>query len=350
MAKKYIVQNNSVTEVIYIGGCQSAKGGQKRAIEPKEIIPNAYETDKKLEKTLLQMETSKQGAPIHGLYHDKNYRAREKKRKATIQELIINNFEPRNSCMLTLTFNAENQDHTSYELQDFAADDVDQELMAMLDCLNAEVFSQHYAPEKSTDVVKIHDPNALQATQLSDCNKRFKQFIQRIKYHYPLFKYVAVVARQESGNWHYHLVCNMNFIPFDELHRLWGNGAVYFRAVKKDGLVGLWKAIRYLQKNLKTAHFDLKNENGYLASKGLERDQVFRSWVSAEDAALKLMEKTLKGITPDFSYQTMHEYTGVDKDKVFEKELTATCKYFKYFKDNASLFPKLPNAYRAAEI
>lgn len=339
MATKYIVQDNKITKIVYIGGCQTAKGGRQNVREISDVLQGRTIMNFDEFDFAGAMNQLSAGAPIHGEYHEKNYRAREKKRKQTLEELIINNFEPRNSCMLTLTFSDCGQ--TAEPFEEIANGDLDfeQELIMMADCLN-----HPEGQSKVIDRVKIHNPESKKCYNLTYCNKQFKLFIQRMKYRFPLFRYVAVMAQQDSRKWHYHLVCNLNYIPFDELRALWGNGAVYFRSFKLTGMQGLWKSIRYLQKNMYSA--ELKGAKGYLSSKGLNRNIVYRLWVDKKCPEIEAIEDSLKDAPPSYSYDTIHEYAGMSSDGIFETELTATTKYFQFFKDNSSLFPKLPNAYR----
>lgn len=330
MAEKYIVQNNSITKIVYVGGCQTAKGGRKEPIEPADT----YYQNPNVE---VEHEQPMNAIQICGRYHEKNYRARGKMRKKAVEELILNNFEPRNSCMLTLTFSDCEQTCEEYEIVQPEEMSVEQELYAMSSCLEMQ------PTESTTDKVRVYEPAQAKYKDLAYCNKLFKQFIQRMKYRFPLFRYVGVMAQQDSEKWHYHLICNLNYIPFDELWVMWGNGAVYFKSFKQTGMEGLWKAIRYLQKNMRQA--ELKGEKGYLCSKGLNRNRAFRSWIPNEEAKVDEIKRSLSGIQPSFSYETCHNYHGVDEDGIFETELTATTKYFKFFMSNSSQFPKLPNAY-----
>lgn len=337
MAEKYIVQNNAITQIIYIGGCQNARGGHQEIKEQTDVLQNHNWQDENFDYEMACEELSN-GTRIHGEYHEKNYRARKKKRKQIVEELVFNNFEPRNSCMLTLTFSDCKQNAEVYEEIAVCDLDIEQELIMMANVLN------HPEGQKTiAEPVKIYDPESKKYCELSYCNKQFKRFVQRIKYRFPLFRYVGVMAKQGNGRWHYHLICNLNYIPFDELRTIWGKGAVYFRSFKLTGINGLWKAVRYLQKNM--YHAELEGEKGYLCSKGLNRNIIYRSWVSNEQAQVEAIKKSLTGNTPNHAFETVHNYCGWDETGIWGRELTVRTKYFKFFLSSASLFPKLPNAY-----
>lgn len=165
MAKKYIIQGNAITKVVYIGGCQSAKGGRQKIREQADLIEGRTILDEGINVTGIHEEISK-GTKIHGEYHKKNFRAREKNRKRTVEELIVNNFEPRNACMLTLTFSAYEQ--TAKEYEEIPVDDFG--LIADLDW----VFSESEPPKKNTSPMKLYDPQSNKYCDLSYCNKQFK--------------------------------------------------------------------------------------------------------------------------------------------------------------------------------
>ena len=107
---------------------------------------------------------------------------------------------------------------------------------------------------------------------------------------------------------------------------------------------GFWAAIRYLQKNMQAEADGLKGEKGYLASKGLNRSKVYRSWVEGEREAVRQIEASLKGAEPLYKYQTSHQYEDGASDELFIQDVTATYKYYAYKQDNSDQFPKLPTA------
>ena len=341
MAKKYIVQNAQVLEVVSVHGCQTARGGRRKPIEEEGVYLKENKTlQDKLES--LFPEPKK----LVGKYNEKNHRATLKRRREALQELVVNNFSPFHSAMLTLTFQAEQKEAVTKETASAEQADDWEKLGAMYDLLGSGKLLLDGTAETETvpSDVKVYDPEREKLKQLSHCNALFKKFVQRMKYRYEGFKYVAVAARQENGRWHYHLVCNLTYIPFQQLRDCWGHGAVYFRNFRESGAEGFWAAIRYLQKNMRAEADDLKGEKGYLASKGLNRSKVYRSWVDGEREAVRQIESALRGAEPFYQYQTTHEYEGGAPDGVFVQDVTATYKYYAYRQDNSSLFPKLPVA------
>jgi len=377
MAVKFTVQSNQIVKQILIGGCQTAKGGKKTVIEPADQIRAHIESGGHEELNLLieypelpdqsmfdtsflskaearkvrkiQGQFNEEYYNVHGQlqivgkYHQKNYEARKKKRKAALQELVMNNFTPRNSAMLTLTFGSDKLVPLSVleeETEEVGSDEISLDMEIM------EFYSSFFGDDSKAneDSTKIYTPSGDYA-DLKHCNNQFKKFVQRMVYRFELFKYVGVMSLQENGNWHYHLICNINYIPFNELHELWGNGSVYFASFKKTGMEGMWKSLRYMQKNLRSVNGSLKGEKGYLASKGLQRNKVYRSWEPEEALEVEKLEQTVKDVEHNYSYKTEHNYRGMADDGLHDRELTSTCKYYKYFVNNGDQFPKLPNAY-----
>lgn len=338
MAKKYVVQNAQVMEVVSIHGCHTAKGGRKAPEETARSIDG-----EKAQK----LSPRREAVTLAGRYNEKNYQATIKRRRAQVQELIVNNFNPYHSAMLTLTFGSEKQSSVPEEAP---LDDGD-ELSCFYQLLGAGQLAEGaQLPETAPATVKVYDPAAEKQKQLSYCNALFKKFIQRMKYRYDGFQYVAVAAKQDNGRWHYHLICNLNYIPFQELHSCWGHGAVYFRSFRQSGGAGFWAAIHYMQKNMTAEAENMKGEKGYLASRGLNRSKVFRSWIASEQEAVSQLEKSLRETTPLYQYQTKHTYEATGTDGIFVQDVNAVYKYYVYRQDNSNMFPKLPLAKKRSRI
>lgn len=338
MAKKYVVQNTQVLEVVSINGCYAAKGGRKTPNETARAMDS---------ERAGKIRPGREAVTLTGRYNEKNYQATIKRRRAQVQELIVNNFNPYLSAMLTLTFGSERQTSVSEEAP---LDDGD-DLSSFYRLLGSGQLAEGaQLPETAPAAVKVYDPAAEKQKQLSYCNALFKKFIQRMKYRYDGFQYVAVAAKQDNGRWHYHLICNLNYIPFQELYDCWGHGAVYFRSFRQSGSAGFWAAIHYMQKNMTAEAENMKGEKGYLASKGLNRSKVFRSWIAVEQEAVSKLEKSLRETSPLYQYQTKHTYEGTSKDGIFVQDVNAVYKHYIYLQDNSALFPKLPLAKKRNRI
>lgn len=77
-------------------------------------------------------------------------------------------------------------------------------------------------------------------TDLNIANPLFNQFIKRITRRYPDFRYLAVPEFQKRGAVHYHLLCNLPFLPADELTFIWGHGFCFIRKVDSVDNMGAY--------------------------------------------------------------------------------------------------------------
>lgn len=57
-------------------------------------------------------------------------------------------------------------------------------------------------------------------TDIDKANSHFTDFIEKLRYRYPNFKYVAVIEHQKRGAIHYHLLYNQR-IPFPDRPEAW---------------------------------------------------------------------------------------------------------------------------------
>lgn len=194
-----------------------------------------------------------------GEYKEQNYKQRQRLRRNRIRQLICANFDS-SSKFVTLTF----RDTTDFDIKDVKA-----------------------------------------------CNKQFKQFVQRMKYRYPDFLYVAVIEFQDKndrGAVHYHMICNLPYIRKSDLAEIWQNGFVKINAIDKVDNVGAY-VIKYM-----TADMDDKRLCGikaYNRSKGLQEPSEIRSWIEGEYETVKEILAMLKGKTPSYGCEPYEsEYAG----------------------------------------
>ena len=118
---------------------------------------------------------------------------------------------------------------------------------------------------------------------VKSCNRFFKRFIQRLKYRYPDLKYVAVIEFQDKngrGAVHYHMICNLGFVPNKVLRGIWTGGHVKINAIDKVDNVGAY-VIKYMCKDTEDPR--LMGENAYLHSRGLEEPIVYCTWGDPRD-------------------------------------------------------------------
>jgi hypothetical protein len=121
-------------------------------------------------------------------------------------------------------------------------------------------------------------------TDITRANKEFGKFRKRMnrylkKQDKSSMKYATVVEFQDKegrGAVHYHLICDLSWLPHEDLERLWGHGWVGINALKakmrEDGKdvdnVGAYM-IKYMIKNFNDPR--LKGQKMYFTSLGLKK-------------------------------------------------------------------------------
>jgi len=137
-------------------------------------------------------------------------------------------------------------------------------------------------------------------TDRVSANYDFNLFIRRLKYRYPSFSYLAVPERQKRGAIHYHLICNMPFVNFDELREIWGFGRLEVKDIRSVKKTGAYIA-KYLTKD--TSDFFSKR---YFCSADVYRSVELIGWY-----AEKFILKFCLLITPIFQKQFYSEQKGL---------------------------------------
>lgn len=333
--KKYVVGAESVTEVVYLNMNVCATGGKKERL--------VFVDD---------------DARADIVNHKRNYGQRRKVRRETVKELIVNNFTPGQSSMITLTFapkeackdspsmegdldnllsavdlgsyRATDEDGIFYERQEEEKhstpeiDDADifinvPDISQIKERDNCDIFVEGDMEEPDDafwNAVQIPTPED-KYQDLKVCNREFKKFIQRMNYRYENFRYVAVMTRQRNQRWHYHMFCNLPFVDYKSLLDVWKNGGVFVSVTDGENFEIKWK---YMIQNMsKDKAPDLAGEKGYLSSRGLKRNVVFRSWKWDEAEQCREIGVYLKA----HGHGEL-EYTS--KSPAHEGE----CKYYKY--------------------
>lgn len=149
---------------------------------------------------------------------------------------------------------------------------------------------------------------------LKVANREFKKFIQRLRYQYKDFKYLAVIEFQKRGAIHYHMISDLSYVKNKDLRKMWRNGFVRINRIKQVDNVGNY-IIKYM---CKPDDVRLHKREAYLRSRNLEWPrQVINSGVR------DLVEKKelLDGDETYFSkYQS--EYYGLITQRVFNLDQT----------------------------
>ena len=122
------------------------------------------------------------------------------------------------------------------------------------------------------------DKNNKIMTDLSVANREFKIFIQRLKYRYKNFKYLAVIEFQKRGAIHYHMISDLTYIQNKELRKIWDNGFVKINRIKHVDNVGAY-IIKYM---CKVEDVRLHKRKAYLRSRNLEYPKVLTGAAASE--------------------------------------------------------------------
>lgn len=109
-------------------------------------------------------------------------------------------------------------------------------------------------------------------TDVKQANKEFKKFIQRMRYRYNNFKYIAVIEFQQRGAVHYHMISDLPYIENSQLNKIWGHGFVKINDISHVDNVGAYM-IKYMTKD--NTDLRLRGLKSYQTSKNLVRPLEF---------------------------------------------------------------------------
>lgn len=139
-------------------------------------------------------------------------------------------------------------------------------------------------------------------TDLKEANYIFNQFIKRMNYKYPDFKYLAIPEFQQRGAVHYHLLCEMPFIHFREITEIWGQGNIDIKTLNNVDNIGAY-VCKYLSKDM----FDERTfakKKFFRSQTLLEPVEILGYW------AMKFVEKLCSVLTPVFEKTFESEWVG----------------------------------------
>lgn len=105
--------------------------------------------------------------------------------------------------------------------------------------------------------------------------KDFYNFVKMIKYKFGIsLKYIRVIELQRRGAIHFHVVVfspEFVSIPYNEIFKLWGHGAVHIRKIEVLDDVTADRVGNYLGKYLTKSKDIAVNKKIYTTSRGLKR-------------------------------------------------------------------------------
>lgn len=119
---------------------------------------------------------------------------------------------------------------------------------------------------------------------LKQANADFKQFIQKLRYRFADFRYLAVLQFQDKndrGAVHYHLLTDLPYIDQVELAALWGHGFVKINSIRQVENVG-----EYVTSHLTDDPFDtrLHSHKMFFTSRNLKKPVIVRGMEAKEIA------------------------------------------------------------------
>lgn len=193
-----------------------------------------------------------------GKNREENYKQTQRKRRNMIRQLICSNFDSQ-SKFVTLTFN----NNQSHDIKD-----------------------------------------------VKECNREFKKFVQRLKWRFPDFQYLAVIEFQDKndrGAVHYHMICNLPYIKKSELSELWGNGFIKINAIDKVDNVGAY-VIKYMTTDMDDKR--LQGLKAYNCSKGLQKPVEVKSWVRSDVELILQLKDMVKDKSPSYGSTYESENAG----------------------------------------
>lgn len=109
-------------------------------------------------------------------------------------------------------------------------------------------------------------------TDFEIANECFRKYIMRLKYNYKSdLKYLVVPEFQKRGAIHFHVLCNLQYVPVAQLAELWGFGFCRINRIDNVTNVGLYVS-KYIQKQFDDDR--LHTKKCYWGSRNLRRPVV----------------------------------------------------------------------------
>lgn len=246
--------------------------GRNRTIFKESEIPVVYRNPDK-EKRKSDSKKSK--------YEASNYNKRMRQRRCEIRQICYNNFQVGKMSSVTLTFDP--------------------------------------------DIVEIN------MTDLDETHKEFDKFIKRMNHYFDDFIYIATFSRQRNGNWHYHMICNIDdTISEIEIQNIWKIGIVKKKIIDSEKYFK--NMTGYLIKNLDDMKDELKGRCGYKRSRNAVNDiTIDLDKVTDEQILDELCSKIIQSEKVWIAY-TMEKSIGILK-KYTDEETGDTSAFVDFDKE-----------------
>ncbi|MGG1370004.1 Rep protein [Priestia megaterium] len=105
---------------------------------------------------------------------------------------------------------------------------------------------------------------------IAESNKLFKAFARKLRKIQTGFKYIAVIEFTKAGRIHYHMLCNLKYVPAKKIEKAWGQGFIKINRIDHVDNIGAY-VIKYMTKD--DADTRLIGKKMYQTSKGLKRPE-----------------------------------------------------------------------------
>lgn len=145
------------------------------------------------------------------------------------------------------------------------------------------------------------------------CNKRFSVFVNKVRRVRSNFKFIKVAEFTKKGVVHYHMICNVAFLPSVKLAKLWSYG--FISISKTDPSISKY-LFKYLIKNVSDSRFG--SSRVWSRSSNLIKP-VSMYGVRAFNLARDLFGS---GYTPTFSYN--YSSPNLGRVRVYEFNLNTS--------------------------
>ncbi len=146
---------------------------------------------------------------------------------------------------------------------------------------------------------------------LKQTNYIFNQFIKRLTYRYPDFKYVAVFEFQKRGAVHYHLLCELPFINSKSMELIWKQGFIKLKKTNNVSNIGAYMS-KYLGKEIDARTFGKKK---FFKSQNLNKPIELFGY-----RADQFIERFLADLVPVYEKTFNSEWTGDINYKAYTLE------------------------------
>jgi len=137
---------------------------------------------------------------------------------------------------------------------------------------------------------------------LSKANKLFNTYIRRMNKHFPRFQYIAIVEFQKNGRVHYHLLCNLEYVPAKKLEEIWQHGFINIKRIDRINNIGAY-ICKYLRK-------DMFDERMFGKKKFFRSQDLDKPAEILGDNANLFMKKGINNLKLDYESEFENEHRG----------------------------------------